>query len=54
MSHEVFGFNVWFWPSITFGVFAKWRFGKASDPLALLSASVFSVILELAVIRGHR
>lgn len=47
-------FNGGVWPSTTFGVFAKWRFGKAGDSVASLSASVSSVIPELAVIGGHR
>jgi len=54
MSHEVFGFNVWCWPIVTFSAFAKWRFGKAGDSLPSLSASVVSLISELAVIRGRR
>jgi len=54
MRHEVFGFNVGCWSGVTLNAFAKWRFGKAADSLASFSASVVSVIPELAVIRGRR
>ena len=54
MSHEVFGFNVGCWPKFAASAFAKWRFGKDGDSLASFSASVVSVIPELAVILGRR